>query len=62
MEPLTGAVIAQLIIKLGPVALDLIQKLAAVWTKELTPAEVAELCSTAKKSYEDYIAEAKLNA
>jgi hypothetical protein len=49
-----------LIIALGPTALDLIQKLAAIWSKpSLTVDEVVALCAPAKKSYDDYIAEAK---
>ena len=56
---MTGAVIAQLIIALGPTALDLIQKLVAIWQKELTVDEVIALCAPAKKSYDDYIAEAR---
>lgn len=57
---MTAQLIAQLVIALGPVALDLIKDLAAVWSKaELTPEEVATICGKAKKSYEDYISEAK---
>lgn len=56
---MTAALIAQLIVQLGPVALDLIPKLAAIWSKpELTIEEVTALCATAKKSYDEYIAEA----
>ena len=58
---MTASIIAQLIIQLGPVALQLVQDLANVWGKELTPAEVAAICSKAQKSYADYIAEAKAN-
>lgn len=58
---MTGQIIAELLIRLGPVAFDLAQKLVTIWSKELTAQEVAELCSTSKKSYEDYIAEAKQN-
>lgn len=57
-------VIAQLIVALGPVALDLIPKLAELWTKPtLTPDEVKALCLPARKSYDQYIAEgrARLN-
>lgn len=57
---MNAAMIAQLIIALGPTALDLIQKLAGLWGKEtLTPEEVNSLCSTARKNYDDYIAEAR---
>jgi hypothetical protein len=56
---MNAALIAQLIIALGPTALELIQKLAAIWSKpELTVAEVIELCAPAKKSYDAYLAEA----
>lgn len=51
--------IVQLIIALGPAALDLIPKLAAIWGKAMTVEEVVALCGPAKKSYDDYIAEAK---
>lgn len=56
---MSANVIAQLIIALGPVALELAPKLAAIWNKDLTPEEVTDLCAPAKKSYEDYISEAK---
>lgn len=58
-QPMTGAAIAQLIVVLGPTALDLISKLAKVWTTELSPDQVIELCAPAHKSYEAFIAEAK---
>lgn len=57
---MTGAMIAQLVIALGPTALEFIPKLAAVWTKkDLTPAEVTDICKVSKKSYDEYIAAAK---
>ena len=60
---MTPLMIVQLIIQLGPIGLELAQKLAAVWSKPtLTPEEVTSICSVAKKSYDDYIAEAKLNS
>lgn len=49
-------VIAQLIIALGPVALELIPKLAAVWSKpELTADEVLKICEVSEKTYEEYV-------
>lgn len=52
--------IAQLVILLGPSALQLIQDLVAVWNKpSLTPEEVATICAKAQKSYDSYIADAK---
>lgn len=55
-------IIAQLIIALGPTALQLIQDLITVWHKpSLTPDEVKTICSKAQKNYEDYIAEARAN-
>lgn len=52
---MTPAIIVQLIVALGPTALELIPKLAAVWKKEdLTPEEVAELCKVARRPYEYY--------
>ena len=57
---MTAAVIAQLIITLGPPALDLIPKLADLWQKQqLTAEEVADICAPAKKSYDQYIEEAR---
>ncbi len=57
---MSAAIIAQLIIALGPSALGLIQDLAAVWTKPvLTSDEVLTICKKSQKSYDDYIAEAK---
>lgn len=56
---MSAAIIAQLLIALGPVALELIPKLHAVWSKpELTPEEIDNLCAPAKKSYDTYRAEA----
>lgn len=56
---MTPMMIAQMIVALGPAALDLIPKLAAVWGKQLTVDEVVALCAPAKKSYDDYIAQAR---
>lgn len=54
--PLTGPLIAQLILTLGPVALRLIPELAKVWSKPaLTPDEVEKICSVSDTPYEDYI-------
>lgn len=54
---MTGEVIAQLILIFGPKAFDLIEKLVAVWTKEMTVDEVLAFTKLARKSYDDYIAE-----
>ncbi len=57
---MNAATIAQLIIVLGPTALELIPKLAAVWTRpELTAEEILALCAPAKKSHDQYILEAR---
>lgn len=57
---MSAAIIVQLITALGPVALDLIPRIAAVWKKpELTADEVIELLAPVKKSYDQYIADAK---
>ncbi len=57
---MNAATIAQLVIALGPVALDLIPKLAAIWHKpDLSSDEVLALCQPAKKSYDEYQAEAR---
>lgn len=56
---MSAAVIAQLIIALGPPAIEVIQKLIAVWSKDkLTSAEVLEICSVYKKTYEEFRAAA----
>jgi hypothetical protein len=57
---MNAQMIAQLLIMLGPVALTLIPKLIALWSKpELTPEEVKTLCEVTKKDYDTYIAEAR---
>lgn len=53
-------ILAQLIIALGPTALELIPKLAAIWNKpDLSLDEVVALCKPAKKSYDEYLVEAR---
>lgn len=56
---MNGATIAQLIIALGPPALDLIADLSRVWNQELTPDQVLEICNRSQKSYDQYVAEAR---
>jgi hypothetical protein len=57
---MNAELITGLIIALGPAALDLIPKLTALWGKgQLTADEVRELCAPAKKSYDQYIIEAR---
>lgn len=57
---MTAAAIVQLIAILGPSALELAPKLAALWAKpELTPEEVTALCAPAKKSYDEGLAETR---
>lgn len=57
---MSAQLIAQLIVALGPVALEVIPRLVNVWRKpELTAAEVQEICAVARKSYEEYIAAAQ---
>lgn len=51
--------IAQLIIALGPVALKLIPELTSIWSTTLTAEQVNAFCDRSKKSYDEYIAEAK---
>jgi hypothetical protein len=55
----TGAMIAQLIIALGPVALQIIPELSKIWGTTLTPEQVNTYCAMAQKSYDTYLAEAK---
>lgn len=53
-------VLAQLLITFGPKAIDLIKQLAAVWSKpSLSVEEVIKYCDLAKKTYDEYIADAK---
>jgi glycyl-tRNA synthetase (class II) len=60
MSPL---LIAQLVLQLGPIGLELAQKLAAVWSKpSLTPDEVMNICNPVLKSYDAYIQAAKESA
>ena len=57
---MTAATIAALLIQYGPGAIDLIEKLVAVWEKPaLTLQEVLDITAVAKKSYADYLAEAR---
>lgn len=57
---MSPALIAQLIIALGPPAFQLIQDLMAVWSvPTLTLDQVMAITSKAQKSYDDYIAQAK---
>lgn len=57
---MSAAIVAQLIIALGPTALELIPKLAAIWNAPaLTVDQITELCAPAKKSYDDYMAAAQ---
>ena len=57
---MSAAIIAQLVIALGPTALELIPKLAEIWHKpDLSLDEVVALCAPAKKSYETYLTEAR---
>jgi len=54
---MTALQIVQLIITLGPGALELIPKLQAMWTRPvLSTEEVLDICQVARKSYDDYTA------
>lgn len=53
-------IIAQLLIAYGPAAIQLIQTLAAVWTKPaLTIDEVNTICAVASTSADAYLANAR---
>jgi hypothetical protein len=54
-----ASTVAQLVISLGPTALEVIPKLATNWDRQLTTDQIVELCATAKKSYDAYMAEAR---
>lgn len=60
---MSGEILAQLIIALGPVALKLAPELVKVWSTSLTVEQVNAYCNLAQKGYDEYIAEAqaKLN-
>lgn len=59
---MSATLIAQLIIALGPPALQLVKELAAVWDRPtLTLEEVNAICDRSQKSYDEYIQEALLN-
>lgn len=47
--------IAELLIKFGPIALDWIEDLAAIWSKQMTAEEVKLFVTSKRKSYDDYI-------
>lgn len=56
---MTAAMIAQLLIQFGPGAINVIEKLVAVWDKPaLTSDEVKSILDVAKTSYASYIAAA----
>lgn len=56
---MTGEQLALLIIRLGPIALDLARKLVETWTRPMTPEELIAITESARKTYDDYIAEAR---
>lgn len=56
---MTGAAIAQLILALGPVALDVIEQLVDNWNKEMTPEELKAFCQSKRKGKEEWLAWAK---
>jgi hypothetical protein len=53
---MSGAEIAGLLIRFGPIALDWIHELSTIWSKQLTPEEVQEFVKGKRKSYDEYIA------
>ena len=54
---MTGATIAALLIKFGPIAFEWIAELAEIWNKDMTPAEVKAFVTSKRKSYDEYIAQ-----
>ena len=57
---MTPLMLFQLLVALGPTALELIPKLAALWGKQdLTVEEVTEICKVSHKPYDQGLAEAK---
>lgn len=60
---MSPAIILQLVTTLGPMALEFIPKLAAVWHKDsLTLDEINQLCAVAQTPYEKYREDAKKSA
>ena len=53
---MTGEMIAQLLIRCGPIVLDWIEELVSIWSKQMTPDEVKTFVKGKRKSYDDYIA------
>ena len=57
---MNAALIVQLLITFGPQAIDLIEKLVALWSKPtLTVEEVLSITALARKSYDQGLAAAK---
>lgn len=57
---MSAAIIAQLIIALGPAAFNLIEQLVSLWSKpSLTVDEVLALTKVARTDYDAYIAAAQ---
>ena len=57
---MTAPLIVQLLIACGPAALEWIASLAKVWSrKSLSLEEVIEMTSSYKKSYDQYLEEAR---
>jgi hypothetical protein len=53
---MTGAEIARLLILFGPIALDLIAELTAMWDSKMTVEQTREWVLKRRKSYDEYIA------
>ena len=52
---MTGADIALLFARLGPLALQLLLDLTDVWNKQMTPEELKAFCLKFRKSEEAYV-------
>lgn len=52
---MTGAQIALMLVKFGPIALSWLEELADIWTKEMTPEELKAFVKSRRKSYDEYI-------
>ena len=53
---MTGADIALLFARIGPLAAQLLLDLVGVWNREMTPEELKAFCLRFRKSEEDYVA------
>ena len=54
---MTVAIIVELMAKFGPIALDWLEELHGIWSKEMSAEEVKAFVLSKRKSYDQYLAE-----